>query len=84
MFEYYRMEIIPGQRSEILLLKPIPAQFTNPVVYGRFYYRTIFDTCHSSGFIYRIPLELINFPIKPPSNNYIEQQDESAEEADPF
>jgi hypothetical protein len=78
--QYRRSQIDPGRRGEPIAQHKIPTEYTRPVVYGRFYYETIFGTRHSQGFIYRILLEEGSEPIPPPSEDYIRDQDEPLEE----
>jgi hypothetical protein len=68
---YRHNQIDPGRHGEPIARLPIPSQYTQPVVYGRFYYETIYGTRYSSGFIYRIPPNQDPEPIDPPSPNYI-------------
>lgn len=51
---YFREWIGPGIQSRPIYQIEMPTNFTNPAIYGRFYYRDIFDDSHSSGFILRI------------------------------
>jgi hypothetical protein len=44
----------PGTQSRNLVPIKIPVELSEPVVYGRFYYKDIFGSCHSSGFILKI------------------------------
>ena len=83
-FDYWRDQITPGRGSIVVFRRDIPPQFTRPVVFGRFYYRTIFDTCHSSGFIYRIVKGRNSEPISMSNKSYIQEQDESCDDADPI
>jgi hypothetical protein len=64
----------PGTQSRAIIRIPIPANISNPVIYGRFYYRDIFsDQIHSCGFIQNIDLQEINSgPIIPPSRAYVD------------
>jgi hypothetical protein len=78
-FVYRHNPIDPGRRGEPIYRHPIPTELKSPVVYGRFYYKTIFETRHSSGFIYRILPNRAPESISPPSNDYIKDQDEHDE-----
>jgi hypothetical protein len=74
-FVYQREPIDPGRRGEFLRRERIRPEHQVPVVYGRFYYETVFGTRHSSGFFYRI---LPNSPpqsIKPPSDEFTRDRD---------
>jgi hypothetical protein len=81
-FQYRHSPIDPGRRGEPIARHRIPPQFSRPVVYGRFYYKTIFGTRHSSGFIYRILPNSGPEPIYPPNNGFIREQDEPDHDAD--
>jgi hypothetical protein len=76
-FEHKDNPIDPGRRGLPIDLQPIPPEHAVPVVYGRFYYRTIFNTWHSSGFIYRILPNTDPQPIRPPSPEFVKDRDES-------
>jgi hypothetical protein len=80
-FRYRHNPIDPGRRGEPIYRHKIPTEHKTPVVYGRFYYKTIFATCHSSGFIYRILPNVAPESISPPSYDYIQEQDEDCENA---
>jgi hypothetical protein len=79
IFEYYNEPIDPGRRGEPFVRHQIPPQLYAPVVYGRFYYKTVFSTRHSSGFIYRIQPNSDPQSIPPPSPDFIRDQDEPDE-----
>jgi hypothetical protein len=53
---YFQDWIGPGVQGRPLHRIPIPANFSFPAIYGRFYYRDIFGASHSSGFILAIEL----------------------------
>jgi hypothetical protein len=74
--QYRHNQIDPGRSGEPIARHPIPQEYKRPVVYGRFYYETIFGTRHSSGFLYRILPNQGSESIPPPSTDYIRDQDE--------
>jgi hypothetical protein len=73
---YRHNEIDPGRSGEPIARVPIPKDHPRPVVYGRFYYETIFATRHSSGFLFRILPNQDSESIPPPSQDYICDRDE--------
>jgi hypothetical protein len=75
-FLYLHSYIDPGRSGLPIISRPVPKEYTRPVVYGRFYYETIFGTRHSSGFLYRILPNQQSESIQPPSAVYIRDQDE--------
>lgn len=78
IFEEWPIPIDPGRHGEPIFERPIPQTLKSPVVYGRFFYKTIFKTRHSSGFIYRIARGQPSAPIRPPSVKYTEDRDGDA------
>jgi hypothetical protein len=82
MRQYLRSQIDPGRSGEPITAHPIPAEYARPVVYGRFHYKTIFGSHHSSGFIYRIIATEGSVAIRPPSDAYVEDRDEPPEDDD--
>jgi hypothetical protein len=80
--EYLRSQIDPGRSGQPVAVHPIPTEYTRPVVFGRFHYKTIFNTYHSSGFIYRTVAGEGSVPIRPPSDDYIEDRNENREDDD--
>jgi hypothetical protein len=79
---YRHNPIDPGRRGEPIARYLIPPEYSRPVVYGRFYYQTIFGTRHSSGFIYRILRNTGPQSISRPSIEFIRDQDEPDQNAD--
>ena len=80
--QYRRNQIDPGKSGQEIAQHRIPSQHQRPVVFGRFHYRTIFDTYYSSGFIYLVIAGQASEPIRPPSDAYIEDRDEKPEDDD--
>jgi len=80
--QYRRSQIDPGRSGQPIADHPIPAEHKKPVVYGRFHYKTIFGSYHSSGFIYRIIASEDSVPIRPPSDAYIEDRTETPDDDD--
>jgi hypothetical protein len=80
--QYRQSQIDPGRSGEPIADHPIPAEYERPVVYGRFHYKTIFGSYHSSGFIYRIIASEGSIPIRPPSGAYIEDRPENPDDDD--
>jgi hypothetical protein len=53
---YFREWIGPGTQNRPLQQYGIPQNFSYPAIYGRVYYRDIFNEEHSSGFILALDL----------------------------
>jgi hypothetical protein len=75
-FEYYSEPIDPGRRGLPIARHRIPAEHNVPMVYGRFYYSTIFNTRHSSGFFYRILPNRDPQSVSPPTADFTRDRDE--------
>jgi len=56
-------------------LVAVPGNIPNPVIFGRFYYRDVFNKSHSSGFILQIHPNGASTPIRAPAA-YTEERDE--------
>jgi hypothetical protein len=76
--KYFDSRINPGTSGLFLEAIDIPQTLTQPAVYGRVYYRTIFGDRFSSGFLYWIPpTPGDSESIAPPNPRYTDEREES-------
>ncbi len=73
--KYWNSWIDPGRISLCIDIDKIPTELKEPAAYGRVWFKTIFETWHSSGFVYRIRQGEGSKSISPPHPSYIEERD---------
>jgi hypothetical protein len=75
--EYFDSWIDPGRSGLPIVAITIPPNLTQPVIFGRVYYETIFGERFSSGFLYRLAGPGASVSIRPPNLRYTDERKEN-------